>query len=208
MNTADHFKDYFNRLKDTLDRLDVNVIEKVVELLLKCREEGKTMFIFGNGGSAANASHIAGDFLKGISYGMDKRFKAHSLVDNIAGTTAITNDLSYDDVFIEQLKTFMNKGDVVIGISGSGNSENVVKAIDWAGKNGATTVAMVGYKGGRLGNIANIVVHVPVNDMEITEDVHTMIFHSIKQEINRRIKGDNYSMGEQYDKRINVQTGT
>ena len=204
MNTADHFKDYFTRLKDTLDRLDVKVIEQVVEVLLKCREEDRTMFIFGNGGSAANASHIAGDFLKGISYGMDKRFKAHSLVDNIAGTTAITNDLSYSEVFIEQLKTFMNKGDVVIGISGSGNSENVVKAIEWAGKNGATTVAMVGYKGGRLGSIANIVVHVPVNDMEITEDVHTMIFHAIKQEINRRIKGDNYSMGDQYDKRINA----
>ena len=203
MNTADNFKDYFNRLKDTLDKLDLVVIEKVVDLLLECREKGHTMFIFGNGGSAANASHIAGDFLKGISYGMEKRFKAHSLVDNIAGTTAITNDLSYDEVFIEQLRTFMNKGDVVIGISGSGNSENVVKAIKWAGENGGITVAMVGYKGGRLGDIANIVVHVPVNDMEITEDIHTMIFHSIKQEINRRIKGDDYSMGEQYDKRIN-----
>jgi len=203
MNTAENFKDYFNRLKDTLDKLDLVAIEKVVDELLKCREDGRTMFIFGNGGSAANASHIAGDFLKGISYGMEKRFKAHSLVDNIAGTTAITNDLSYDEVFIEQLRTFMNKGDVVIGISGSGNSENVVKAIKWAGENGAVTVAMVGYKGGRLGNIANIVIHVPVNDMEITEDVHTMVFHAIKQEINRRIKGDDYSMGEQYDKRIN-----
>lgn len=204
MNTAENFRDYFNRLKDTLDKLDLIAIERVVDVLLQCREDGRTMFIFGNGGSAANASHIAGDFLKGISYGMEKRFKAHSLVDNIAGTTAITNDLSYDEVFIEQLKTFMNKGDVVIGISGSGNSENVVKAIDWAGKNGAITIAMVGYKGGRLGNIANIVMHVPVNDMEITEDVHTMIFHAIKQEINRRIKGDDYSMGEQYDKRINA----
>jgi D-sedoheptulose 7-phosphate isomerase len=203
MNTAENFRDYFNRLKETLDKLDLVLIQKVVDELLKCREDGRTMFIFGNGGSAANASHIAGDFLKGISYGMEKRFKAHSLVDNIAGTTAITNDLSYDEVFIEQLRTFMGKGDVVIGISGSGNSENVVRAIKWAGENGATTIAMVGYKGGRLGNIANIVIHVPVNDMEITEDVHTMIFHAIKQEINRRIKGEDYSMGEQYDKRIN-----
>jgi D-sedoheptulose 7-phosphate isomerase len=203
MNTAENFRNYFDRLKETIDKLNLEVIEKVVDELLKCREDGRTMFIFGNGGSAANASHIAGDFLKGISYGMEKRFKAHSLVDNIAGTTAITNDLSYDEVFIEQLRTFMNKGDVVIGISGSGNSENVVKAIKWAGENGAVTVAMVGYKGGRLADIADIVVHVPVNDMEITEDLHTMIFHAIKQEINRRIKGGDYSMGEQYDKRIN-----
>jgi D-sedoheptulose 7-phosphate isomerase len=203
MNTAENFKDYFRRLKDTLDRLDISAIEKVVNALLKCREDGRTMFIFGNGGSAANASHIAGDFLKGISYGMEKRFKVMSLVDNIAGTTAITNDLSYDEVFIEQLRTFLVPGDVVIGISGSGNSENVVKAVKWAADNGGITVAMVGYKGGRLGNIAGIVIHAPVNDMEITEDVHAMIFHAIKQEINRNIKGDNYSMGEEYDKRIN-----
>jgi D-sedoheptulose 7-phosphate isomerase len=203
MNTADNFKDYFKRLKETLDRLDLDAIEKVVNALLKCREDGRTMFIFGNGGSAANASHIAGDFLKGISYGMEKRFKVLSLVDNTAGITAITNDLSYDEVFIEQLRTFFVPGDVVIGISGSGNSENVVKAMKWASENGGITVAMVGYKGGRLGNIASIVIHAPVNDMEITEDVHAMIFHTIKQEINRRIKGDNYSMGEKYDKRIN-----
>jgi D-sedoheptulose 7-phosphate isomerase len=203
MNTADNFKDYFNRLKDTLDKLDIHAIEKIVNALLKCREEGRTMFIFGNGGSAANASHIAGDFLKGISYGMEKRFKVLSLVDNIAGTTAITNDLSYDEVFIEQLRTFLVPGDVVIGISGSGNSENVVKAVKWAADNGGITVGMVGYKGGRLADIADVVVHAPVNDMEITEDVHAIIFHSIKQEINRRIKGDNYSMGEKYDQRIN-----
>jgi D-sedoheptulose 7-phosphate isomerase len=203
MNTAENFRDYFSRLKDTLDMLDLNAIEKVVNALMKCREEGRTMFIFGNGGSAANASHIAGDFLKGISYGMEKRFKVLSLVDNIAGTTAITNDLSYDEVFIEQLRTFFVPGDVVIGISGSGNSENVVKAVKWATENDGVTVAMVGYKGGRLASNANIVVHAPINDMEITEDVHAMIFHSIKQEINRRLKGDNYSMGEKYDKRIN-----
>jgi D-sedoheptulose 7-phosphate isomerase len=203
MNTSDNFKDYFNRLTDTLQKLDLDAIEKIVNALLKCREEGKTMFIFGNGGSAANASHIAGDFLKGISYGMEKRFKVLSLVDNIAGTTAITNDLSYDEVFIEQLRTFFVPGDVVIGISGSGNSENVVKAVRWAAENGGTTVAMVGYKGGRLAGIADIVVHAHVNDMEITEDVHAIIFHSIKQEINRRIKGENYSMGEKYDQRIN-----
>jgi D-sedoheptulose 7-phosphate isomerase len=203
MNTVNNYTTYFSRLKSTLDKLDTNTIQKIVDSLLKCREEGKTMYIFGNGGSAANASHIAGDFLKGISYGMEKRFKVLCLNDNIAGTTAITNDLSYNEIFIEQLRTFMVPGDVVIGISGSGNSENVVKAVKWARENGGKTVAMCGFKGGRLGQIAEIVMHVPVEDMEITEDIHIMTFHCIKQEINRCIKGDNYSMGEEYDKRIN-----
>ena len=203
MNTVNTYKEYFDKLKDTLDKLDTEAIGKVVDILLLCRENKGTMYIFGNGGSAANASHIAGDFLKGISYGMEKRFKTHCLNDNIAGTTAITNDLSYDDVFIEQLKTYLSPGDVVIGISGSGNSENVVRAVKWARDNGATTIALTGYKGGRLKQVAGLVLHAPVDDMEIAEDMHTIIFHAIKQEINRRIKGEEYSMGKAYDKRVN-----
>jgi D-sedoheptulose 7-phosphate isomerase len=202
MNTNSPYAAYFHKLKETLDKIDLRPVQQVVEILLKCRDDQGTMYIFGNGGSAANASHIAGDFLKGISFGMEKRFKTHCLNDNIAGTTAITNDLSYDEIFIEQLKTYLSPGDVVIGISGSGNSENVVKAVKWARENGAVTIALVGYKGGRLGQIAEVVMHAPVDDMEITEDIHTILFHSIKQEINRRIKGDDYSMGAAYDNRI------
>lgn len=202
MNTNSSYHAYFEKLKNTLDKLDLACIQHIVDTLLECRENGKTMYIFGNGGSAANASHIAGDFLKGISYGMDKRFKTHCLNDNIAGTTAITNDLSFDEVFIEQLKTYLTPGDVVIGISGSGNSVNVVKAIKWAREKGAKTIALVGYDGGQLKETAEIVMHAPVRDMEITEDIHTITFHVIKQEINRRIKGEKYSMGESYDKRV------
>ncbi len=202
MNTDNSFKQYFDKLKKTLDKLDTDSIGTVVDILLQCRENEGTMYIFGNGGSAANASHIAGDFLKGISYGMEKRFKTHCLNDNIAGTTAITNDLSFDDIFIEQLKTYLSPGDVVIGISGSGNSENVVRAVQWAHDKGATTIALTGYKGGRLKKAAEFVLLAPVDDMEITEDMHTIIFHAIKQEINRRIKGKSYSMGIAYDQRI------
>jgi D-sedoheptulose 7-phosphate isomerase len=203
MSTVNPYTGYFDRLKETLDRIDKRSIDEIVNVLLKCREENGTMYIFGNGGSAANASHIAGDFMKGISYGMDKRFKTHCLNDNAAGTTAITNDLSYDEVFIEQLKTYLSPGDVVIGISGSGNSENVVKAMEWAKDNGATTIALTGYKGGKIIQFAQHVLLAPVNDMEITEDVHTIVFHAIKQEINRRIKGEHYSMGTAYDERVN-----
>lgn len=203
MNTVDNYRAYFDRLKNTVDKLSVDTIQKIVQSLLHCRDENKTMFIFGNGGSAANASHIAGDFLKGISYGLDKRFRVLCLNDNMAGTTAIANDLSYDEVFIEQLKTFMMPGDVVIGISGSGNSENVVKAIKWARENRGKTIGICGFKGGRLAQTAEIVMLVPIEDMEITEDIHSIVFHCIKQEINRCIKGDHYSMGDEYDKRIN-----
>lgn len=202
MNTDNQYRLYFDKLKETLDKLDINAIQKVVDILLKCRDEGGTMYIFGNGGSAANASHIAGDFMKGISYGMEKRFKTHCLNDNIAGTTAITNDLSYDEIYIEQLKTYLSPGDVVIGISGSGNSLNIIKAVKWARENGATTIALTGYRGGQLKQEAEYVLHASIDDMEITEDIHTIIFHAIKQEINRRIKGESFSMGKAYDKRV------
>ena len=145
MKTSEHFTDYFTRLKGTIDKIDIQSLEKAVDILLKVRDEGKTTYIFGNGGSAANASHIAGDFLKGISYGLQKRFRVHCLNDNMAATTAITNDLTYEEVFVEQLMTFLKPGDVVIGISGSGNSANVLKAMEWAGNNGAKTIGVVGY---------------------------------------------------------------
>jgi len=202
MNSNEHFEDYFKRLKETIDKIDIASLEKAVEILLKVREEGKTTYIFGNGGSAANASHIAGDFLKGVSYGLEKRFRVHCLNDNMAATTAITNDLTYEEVFVEQLMTFLNKGDVVIGISGSGNSANVLKAMTWAKNNGAHTIGVTGYKGGKLIELVDTAILVPINDMEITEDIHIVIFHAIKQFILKKIKGDKIIMGAAYEKRI------
>lgn len=202
MNTQKHFEEYFGRLKTTIDIIDIKSLEKSVEILLEVRDAGKTTYIFGNGGSAANASHIAGDFLKGISYGLDKRFRVHCLNDNMAATTAITNDLTYDEVFVEQLKTFLSPGDVVIGISGSGNSANVLKAMQWAKDNGAQTIGVTGFKGGKLIDIVDTAILVPVNDMEITEDLHIIIFHAIKQFILKKIKGTNIEMGEAYEKRV------
>ena len=197
-----NFTDYFDLLKSTINKLDINLLEKLTDTLLECRDIEKTIYIFGNGGSGATASHVAGDFLKGISYLLEKRFRIMSLNDNQAGITAISNDLSYNEIFIEQLKTFLTKDDVVIGISGSGNSENVVKALEYAKNNNATTVAICGFKGGKIKEIADIVIHAPVNDMEITEDIHLMIFHAVKQQIISKIKGNDFSMGEIYDKRV------
>jgi len=196
------FTNYFSRLSDTLNKLDIQVIEQFVEALLNARDNESTIFIFGNGGSAATASHVTGDFLKGISFQLDRRFRVMCLNDNTSGITAISNDLGYEEIFVEQLRAFLKKDDLVIGISGSGNSLNVVKAMEYAGKQGAKTVAMCGYKGGRIKELADLVIHVPVHDMEITEDIHIIIFHAIKQVLNKKLKGDNYSMGSNYDLRV------
>jgi D-sedoheptulose 7-phosphate isomerase len=196
------FNEYFSKVSDTLSLVDTHKVILLVELLLKAREEERTVFIFGNGGSGATASHVTGDFLKGISYGLDKRFRVQCLNDNISGMMAISNDLTYEEIFIEQLKVFVKPDDIVIGISGSGNSANVVKAIEYARSKKAKTVAFCGYKGGKIKEIADLVIHAPIQDMEVTEDVHIIIFHAIKQAMMRELKGDNLSMGATYDQRI------
>jgi len=193
---------YFIRLSDTLNRLDTEAIEKLAGLLLRARENENTIFIFGNGGSGATASHVTGDFLKGISYQMDKRFRVQCLNDNVSGMMAISNDLTYQDIFVEQLKAFVRKNDIVIGISGSGNSLNVVKAMEYAREMNAVTVAFCGFKGGRIRDIADLAIHVPIHDMEITEDIHIIVFHALKQLLIRKLKGDRFSMGESYDERV------
>jgi len=196
------FNDYFLKVSDTLQYIDTVAIVSLADLLLKSRVNGNSIFIFGNGGSGATASHVTGDFLKGISYGLEKRFRVQCLNDNLSGMMAISNDLSYEEIFIEPLKAFLSKDDVVIGISGSGNSVNVVKALEYARSSGARTVAFCGFNGGKIKEIADIVIHAPVHDMEVTEDIHIIIFHAIKQIIMKELKGDDYSMGATYDARV------
>jgi D-sedoheptulose 7-phosphate isomerase len=196
------FSDYFSRVSETLKLVDTVAVEKLTDLLLNAREQEKTIFIFGNGGSGATASHVTGDFLKGISYQMDKRFRVMCLNDNISGMMAISNDLTYEEVFIEQLKTFVRKNDIVIGISGSGNSVNVVKALEYAKSAGAIAVAFCGFKGGKVKEIADLLIHAPIQDMEVAEDIHIVIFHAIKQSLILKLKGKDYSMGGTYDKRV------
>lgn len=169
---------------------------------MRVYEAGKTIYIFGNGGSAASATHAAGDFVKGASFGLEKRFRVISLVDNLPALMAIANDVSYDDIFVEQLKNFIQPGDLVIGISGSGNSANVVKAMEFAKSKGVQTVAFCGFKGGKIKAIADISVHSVALDMEVAEDIHMMVFNVIKKEVMRRLHSDNTSMGSTYDARV------
>jgi D-sedoheptulose 7-phosphate isomerase len=170
-------EDYLNELKKTINHLDKNEINVFINLLIKARDEKKTVFIMGNGGSASTASHFCCDFNKGASYGYDKRFKFICLNDNTPTMMAYSNDVSYEEALVEQLKNFFEPGDYVIGISGSGNSENVVKAIEYANQNNGTTIGLTGYQGGKLKKICHHSVNMGVDDMQISEDLHMMMDH-------------------------------
>lgn len=169
---------YLARLQETISSLDKQEINIFINQLIKARNEGRQIFIMGNGGSASTASHFCCDFNKGASYEFnEKRFKFICLNDNVAGMMAYANDVSYDDVFVEQLKNFFNKGDVVIGISGSGNSKNVLKAIEYANANEGLTIGLTGFGGGKLKEIATNSVNMNIDDMQISEDLHMVMDH-------------------------------
>ncbi len=169
--------EYIDGLCNLLKSMDVERIDAFLKAIRKTREEGKQIILFGNGGAAASASHMTSDFNKGLSYGKEKRYRAICLNDNIAIMLAYANDVGYDDIFVEQLKNFLNPGDVVIGISGSGNSENVLRAIDYANKNGGFTMCICGFNGGKLINMVKVAVHANINDMQKTEDIFPMLGH-------------------------------
>jgi D-sedoheptulose 7-phosphate isomerase len=168
---------YFDKLKNVIDTIDVNQVDNLMNLLVDALQNERQIFIMGNGGSAATASHFVCDFNKGLSYGKQKRFKFICLSDNVPTVMAYANDTSYYDVFVEPLKNYFHSGDLIVGISGSGNSKNVVNAVKWGNENGGATVALTGYSGGILKEIAMHNVHIPVDDMQITEDLHMVLDH-------------------------------
>jgi len=170
---------YFLHLKQTIDRIDMSEIDRLIHLLLEAREKETHIFIMGNGGSAATASHFVCDFNKGLSYGREKRFKMICLNDNVPMMMAYGNDISYQDIFVEPLKNLFSSGDLVIGISGSGNSVNVLRAVEWANVQGGITVGLTGYDGGKLKEMAHHGVHIPINDMQVVEDLHMVLDHCI-----------------------------
>jgi len=176
---------YLDKLKTTIDNLDREEIETFIKVLVKARDNDNTIFIMGNGGSAATASHFVCDFAKGSSYGKEKRFKMICLNDNTPIMMAYANDMSYEDIFVEQLKNLFKKNDLVIGISGSGNSKNVLKAIEYANANEGTTIGITGYNGGILKQITKYSVNTNVDDMQISEDIHMILDHMCSQIIYR-----------------------
>lgn len=187
MNESTYIDEYFRKVSSTLDGLDRETLERFVDLILHCYERDGTLFVFGNGGSGANASHFCGDFVKGLSYASKKRFRVICLNDNMPALMAVANDISYDDIFVEQLKNFVKEGDVVIGISGSGNSPNVVRTLEYAHSVGAKTVALCGFDGGKIKQISDIALHADIMDMEVSEDIHLVITHCVKRMIMQRL---------------------
>lgn len=188
MNMTEHIDEYFGLVARTLDGLDRQSLSTLVEMIIQTCDAGGMIFIFGNGGSAATASHICGDFVKGISYGCRKKLRAMCLTDNTAAVLAIANDVCYQDIFVEQLANYLKPEDLVIGISGSGNSENVVRAVEYARQVGAATVGFCGFSGGLVKQIADLAIHANVGDMEVAEDIHMIVAHCVKRIIINRFQ--------------------
>lgn len=170
-------ENYFRRLSNTIEALNTDEITEAVEVIKAAYEREATIYVFGNGGSAATASHFVCDFNKGISEMRDKKFNLVCLSDNTPIVTAIANDISYEDVFYFQLKNKLKKDDLVLAISGSGNSKNVIKAVEYAKEVGTKVVGITGYSGGKLKKLADYNMHVAIDDMQITEDIHMSFDH-------------------------------
>ncbi|MEW5734307.1 MAG: SIS domain-containing protein [Thermodesulfobacteriota bacterium] len=178
---------YLESLKKVLDGFDHAAFEKMIAAMLAAYEKGGRIFVMGNGGSASTASHWVCDMNKGACLALEKRIRMICLNDSISTMMAYANDLSYADVFVEQLKNFFEPGDVVIGISGSGNSENVLRAIQYANDRGGVTVGLCGFSGGKLGKMAQIPVLAAVADMQKVEDVHMIVAHMAMQRVGQAI---------------------
>jgi len=173
-------RSYLAELTNTLDRLPLHQIERIKDILLKAYRDGKRVFTMGNGGSATTASHFACDLAKGVAMGSPhtrKRFKVIALTDNLPLLTAWANDTGYENVFVEQLKNLLEEGDVVIAISASGNSKNVLRAVEYANSKAAITIGLTGFEGGKLKDMVQECLIVPSNSMERVEDVHLVLGH-------------------------------
>lgn len=184
MDIKEFSKNYFGQVKRVIDELDLEKIQKIAEKIYDVYKNDKQIFIMGNGGSASTASHFACDLGKGTLQRVydekEKRFRVISLTDNVATMMAFANDLCFEDIFVQQLINLINPGDVVIGISGSGNSSNIIKAIEYAKRCGAKTIGFLGFKtGGKLHDLADYEITVQDEHYGRIEDVHLIIIHLI-----------------------------
>jgi D-sedoheptulose 7-phosphate isomerase len=182
-------KEYFQRVCREIERLDLRQVEQLSELIERAYHDGRFVFIIGNGGSGANASHLCEDLAKCTlkDFENQRRLKVLSLTDNAAGIMAWANDEGYDRIFVEQLKNLASPGDLLLAISGSGNSPNILKAVEWANKNGMTTVGITGFGGGKLKTLGHYNLHAGIDDMGIAESLHSVVFHWVIDDMYRRI---------------------
>jgi len=171
--------DYLQGQKAAHDSIPPDAVARLIEILQGALKQDRQVFVFGNGGSAANASHFATDLGKGASDKVGKRFRVLSLNDNVSWMTALANDYAYDEVFVGQIKNYGRAGDVALGISVSGNSPNCVRALEWSAANGLTTIALVGAKRGRMAEVAQHAIVIQDTHYGRVEDAQMAICHML-----------------------------
>ena len=185
--------DYIGRFQAELERVDQAEVRRMADLVYDAWDRGRFVYIFGNGGSGANATHMSEDLGKSTLRPADlkdeskKRLKVMSLTDNLGWILAVGNDCGYDQIFVQQLMNYGRPGDLAIAISGSGNSPNVLAAVEWANRHGLVTVGLTGYDGGKLKKMQQFGLHVPLNDMGMVESIHLCLFHWVLNDVYARI---------------------
>ena len=177
----DHFTDYSRRLQAVLASADWSSVHQLAQALLESWQQGRRVFLCGNGGSAGNAIHLANDFLYGTAKKTGGGIRAIALPANTAVLTCLANDIGYDHIFSEQLAVQAQKGDLLIALSGSGNSGNIVRALEQASAMGVKSFAILGFSGGKSLQLADSAIHFPVNDMQIAEDLQLIVGHMVMQ---------------------------
>ncbi len=193
LGTQMDVKPFLERVGQELLRLNPAEVKALADAVYHCYEQGRFVFLIGNGGSGSNASHLCEDLGKGtlrradFDNGDKKRLKILSLTDNTPYILAWGNDEGFDRVFLEQLKNLASPGDLLVAISGSGNSPNVLRAVEWAKRNGLQTFGCTGFSGGKLRGLAHQGLHVPLDDMGIVESIHLTAFHWVVDDLHRRI---------------------
>jgi len=188
MDSMKVLTDYLGQLQKTLADLPCEIVQQMADLLYKAYQEGRQVFLMGNGGSASTASHLACDLQKGIGSLEGKGFRALAITDSLPIITAWANDSAYEDIFAEQLRGWVEPGDIVIAISGSGNSPNVLKGVQVARQKGGVTFGWTGFEGGRLKALVDYCLIVPGDNMQRIEDVHLVVGHAIFTCLMHRIR--------------------
>jgi phosphoheptose isomerase len=179
MDYRNQIKEYINLEIETLKNLNIDAINDAMNLIYDTYEKEGTIYVFGNGGSSATASHYQNDFNKGISEYIEKKFKFLCLNDNVPTVMAIANDIGFEEIFRFQLKNKLKKHDIILAISGSGNSKNVLNAVEYAKSCGNKIIGMTGYNGGKLLELSDVSLNAPVMSMQVTEDIHMIYDHLI-----------------------------
>jgi len=185
--TCNGTRAYLDTITRLFSELDTETIDRYVELIFQAWRDDRRVFAFGNGGSAYTASHHVTDYVKTAAVDGHRRLKALSLVDNVGLTTALGNDIGYDDVFRYPLAAYAQPGDLAVAISCSGNSPNVLKAVEWAKGHGLTVVAITGFTGGKLGALADVHINIPSDNYGVVEDIQLSIGHIAAQSLQHRV---------------------